>query len=69
MKRLIKNLLGWNKTNNYSGNIIEQQQYVRTTHPDTYLTQDEWISQFKVSHQFTFMDMNHYTEAVVNVSV
>jgi len=69
MKRIVHNLLGWNKTNSYSGNIIEQQQYVRTTHPDTYLTLDKWISQFKVSQQFTFMDMNHYTEAVVYVSV
>jgi hypothetical protein len=68
MKRIVHNLLGWNRTNGF-GNIVEQQQYVRTTQPQTRLSQEEWMKQFRVSRQFTFMDRNHYTEAVVNVAV
>jgi len=68
MKKLVHNLLGWNRTFGFE-NIINKQQYVRTTQPKTRLSQEEWMKQFKVSHQFTFMDRNHYTEAVVNVAV
>jgi hypothetical protein len=68
MKELIHNLLGWNSSMGY-GNIIAQQQYVRTTKPQTQMSQEEWMKQFRVSKQFTFMEKSHYTEAVVNVSV
>lgn len=68
MKELVHNLLGWNSSMGY-GNIIDQQQYVRTTKPKTQMSQEEWMEQLGVSKQFTFMEKNHYTEAVVNVSL